>query len=204
MKKEDEEKTSFTTPFRTYCFVRMPEGLKNAGQSFSRMSSKVLGPQLRRNVLAYVDDIVVTSAERKNHVADLAETFANLRKANLSLNPEKCIFGVDKGKVLGCIVSTKGIEANPDKVRALRDMKEPQSVRDVQKLTGRIAALNRFIPRSADRSLPFFKTLRSSSKFEWGEEQKKAFRELQNYLENLTKMTSPNPEEALLLYTSAS
>ena len=155
MKREDEEKTSFTTPFGTYCFTRMPEGLKNAGQSFSRMSSKVLGPQLRRNVLAYVDDIVVTSAERKNHVADLAETFANLRKANLSLNPEKCIFGVDKGKVLGCIVSTKGIEANPDKVRALRDMKEPQSVRDVQKLTGRIASLNRFIPRSADRSLPF-------------------------------------------------
>ena len=89
------------------------------------MSSKVLDPQLRRNVLAYVDDIVVTSAEIKNHVADLAETFDNLRKANLSLNPEKCIFGVDKGKVLGCIVSTKGIEANPEKVRALRDMKEP-------------------------------------------------------------------------------
>ena len=77
-------------------------------------------------------------------------------------------------------------------------------MRDVQKLTGRIVALNRFIPRSADRSLPFFKTLRSSSKFKWGEEQKKAFRELQNYLENLTKMTLPNPEEALLLYTSAS
>ena len=119
MKREDEEKTSFTTPFGTYCFVRMPEGLKNAGQSFSRMSSKILGPQLRRNVLAYVDDIVVTSAKRENLVTDLAETFANLRKANLSLNPEKCIFGVDKGKVLGCLVSTKGIEANPNKVRAL-------------------------------------------------------------------------------------
>ena len=89
------------------------------------MSSKVLGPQLRRNVLAYVDDIVVTSAERKNHVADLAEIFANLRKANLSLNLEKCVFGVDKGKVLGCLASTKGIEANPDKVKALQNMEEP-------------------------------------------------------------------------------
>ena len=88
MKKEDEEKTSFTTPYGTYCFVRMPEGLKNAGQSFSRMSSTVLGPQLRRNVLAYVDDIVVTSVETKNHMADLAETFGIIRKANLSLNPE--------------------------------------------------------------------------------------------------------------------
>ena len=70
------------------------------------MSSKVLGHQLRRNVLAYVDDIVVTSAERKKHVVDLAETFANLRKENLSLNPEKCVFGVDKGKVLGCLAES--------------------------------------------------------------------------------------------------
>ena len=83
MRKEDEEKTSFITPFGTYCFVRMPEGLKNAGQSFSRMSSVVLEHQLRRNVLAYVDDIVVTSSIRSNHVADLAETFASLRKAGL-------------------------------------------------------------------------------------------------------------------------
>ena len=119
MRKEDEEKTSFITPFGTYCFVRMPEGLKNAGQSFSRMSSVVLEHQLRRNVLAYVDDIVVTSSIRDNYVTDLAETFASLRKAGLSLNPNKCIFGVHKGKVLGCLVSTKGIEANPDKVKAL-------------------------------------------------------------------------------------
>jgi len=100
MRKEDEEKISFITHFGTYCFVRMPEGLKNAGQSFSRMSSVVLEHQLRRNVLAYVDDIVVTSSIRSNHVADLAETFASLRKAGLSLNPNKCIFEVHKGKML--------------------------------------------------------------------------------------------------------
>jgi len=81
MRKEDEEKTSFTTPFGTYCFVRMPEGLKNVGQTFSRMSAEVLAPQLRRNILSYVDDIVVISTHRENHVLDLAETFANLRKA---------------------------------------------------------------------------------------------------------------------------
>lgn len=171
MRKEDEEKTSFITPFGTYCFVRMPKGLKNAGQSFNRMTSVVLGPQLRRNILAYVDDIVVTNSKRQNHVADLAETFANFRAANLSLNPEKCVFGVHKGKVLRCLVSTKGIKANPEKIKALIDMEEPQSIRDVQKLTGRIAALNRFIPRSADRSLSFFKVLRNANKFEWGQEQ---------------------------------
>ena len=150
MRKEDEEKPSFITLFGTYYFVRMPECLKNARQSFSRMSTVILGPQLRTNVLAYVDDIVVTSAVRQQHVADLVETFANLRKANLSLNPEKCVFGVHKEKVLGCLVSTKGIKAKLDKVKALKNMEEPQSIRDMQKLTSRIAALNRFIPRSAD------------------------------------------------------
>jgi hypothetical protein len=98
MRKKDEEKTRFITPFGTYCFVRMPEGLKNVGQSFSRMTSRVLEPQLKRNILAYVDDIVVISAARRDHISDLAETFANLRKANLSLNPEKCVFGVHRGK----------------------------------------------------------------------------------------------------------
>ena len=140
------------------------------------MSSVVLEHQLRRNVLTYVDDIVVTSSIRGNHVADLAETFASLRKAGLSLNPNKCIFGVHKGKVLGCLVSTKGIEANSDKVKALWNMEEPKSIRDVQKLTGRIAALNRFIPRSADRSLPFFKVLHNTNKFEWASSKAKPFR----------------------------
>ena len=145
------------------------------------MSAVVLAPLLRRNILAYVDDIVVISTHRENYVADLAETFANLRKENLSLNPEKCVFGVHKGKVLGCLVSTKGIEANPDKIKALKEMEESQSVREVQKLTGRIAALSRFIPRSADRSLLLFKVLRSATKFVWGEEQSKAIHEPKEY-----------------------
>jgi hypothetical protein len=169
VRREDEEKTSFITPFGTFCFVRMPEGLKNAGCTFLRMISIVLHPQLRRNILAYVDDIVVKSIQRKDHIGDLAETFANLRAANLRLNPEKCVFGIHKGKILGCLVSTKGIEENPDKIKALIEIHDPVSVKDVQKLTGRVAALNRFIPRAAERSLPFFQVLRSSKNFQWSE-----------------------------------
>jgi hypothetical protein len=146
VRKEDEEKTSFITPFRTFCFVRMPEGLKNAGCTFSRMIAIVLHPQIRRNILAYVDDIVVKSVQRKDHISDLEETFVNMRAANLKLNPEKCVFGIHKGKVLGCLVSTKGIEANPDKIRALVEMQDPVSVKDVQKLTGRVAALTDSFP----------------------------------------------------------
>jgi hypothetical protein len=98
-----------------------------------------------------------------------------MRAANLKLNPEKCVFGIHKGKVLRCLVSTKGIEPNPDKIRALVEMQEPISVKDVQKLTGRVAALNRFIPRAAERSLPFFQVLRSAKNFQWSEPQKRAF-----------------------------
>jgi hypothetical protein len=116
MKKEDEPKTSFITPSGTYCYLRMAEGLNNVGGSFSRMTAKVLHSQIGRNVLTYVDDIIVKSTKQENHIADLQETFANFRQAGLKLNPEKCVFGVKKGKFLGCLVSTKGIEANPSKI----------------------------------------------------------------------------------------
>jgi hypothetical protein len=127
----------------------MPEGLKNAGCTFSRMIAIVLHPQIRRNILAYVDKIVVKSVQRRDHISDLAETLANLRAASLKLNPEKCVFGIHNGKVLGCLVSTKGIEENPDKIKALVEMQDPASMKDVQKLTGRVVTLNRFIPRAA-------------------------------------------------------
>jgi hypothetical protein len=204
VRREDEEKTGFITPFRTLCFVRMLEGLKNAGCTFSRMIAIVLHPQLRRNILAYVDDIVVKSVQRRDHIGDLAETFANLRAANLRLDPEKCVFGIHKGKVLGCLISTKGIVANPDKIKALIEMQDPVSVKDVQKLTGRVAALNRFIPRAAERSLSFFQVLRSSKNFQWSETQKQAFQELKDYLSNMTKLCPPEPKSPLLLYLSAS
>jgi hypothetical protein len=164
LKKEDKEKTSFTTPFGTYCYTRMPEGLKNTGATIARMTIVVLGPQLQRNIIAYVDDIVVMSKSEENHIADLKETFTNLRGAGLKLNPKKCIFRVSKGKMLGYIISAKGIRANPDKTKAIISMVEPSTEKEVQKLTGRIAALNRFISKLAERSLPFFKALSGADK----------------------------------------
>jgi hypothetical protein len=163
MKKEDEPKTSFINPSGTYCYLRMPEGLKNAGGSFSRMTAKVLHSQIGKNVLTYVDDIIVKNTKQENHVADLQETFANFRKAGLKLNPEKCVFGVKKGKFLGCLVSAKGIKANPSKIEAILRMEPPKSRKSAQRLTGRLASLNRFISRSAERNLPFFEVLVSRS-----------------------------------------
>jgi hypothetical protein len=197
MKKEDEPKTSFITPSGTYCYLRMPEGLKNAGGSFSRMTAKVLHPQIGRNVLTYVDDIIVKSTKHENHVADLQDTFANFRQAGLKLNLEKYVFGVKKGKFLSCLVSTKGIEA-------ILRMEPPNSKKGAQRLAGRLTSLNRVISRSAERNLPFFEILKSAEVFQWGPAQQKAFEELKQYLIDLTTLTPPSSGIPLLLYVAAS
>jgi hypothetical protein len=204
MKEEDKASTSFITPFGTYCFVRMPEGLKNAGSTFSRLTKTVLESQVDQNIFTYVDDIVVASKNKEDHLADLAETFVNMRDARLHLNPEKCVFGVCQGKILGYLVSHRGIEANPTKIQAIDNMMPSQSARDVQRLTGSLAALNRFISKSAERSLPLLKTLRGAKDFAWGPEQAAAFASLKQHLSELAILTSPNPSLPLLLYVAAS
>jgi hypothetical protein len=120
MRREDEAKTGFTTPFGIFCFIRMPEGLRNAGPTFNHMMKLILCSQLGRNALAYMDDIVIMSEKETDHIADLTETFDNMRRNGLKLNLEKCIFGIRKGKLLGCMVSKRGIQANPKKIEALR------------------------------------------------------------------------------------
>jgi hypothetical protein len=204
MKKEDEPKTSFITPSGTYCYLRMPEGLKNAGGSFSRMTAKVLHSQIGRNVLTYVDDIIVKSTKQEKQITDLQETFANFRRAGLKLNPEKYVFGVKKGKFLGCLVSTKGIKANPSKIEAILRMEPPKLRKGAQRLIERLASLNRFISRSAERNLPCFEVLKSAEVFQWGPNQQKAFEELKQYLIELTTLTPPSSGTPLLLYVVVS
>ena len=98
----------------------------------------------------------------------------------MKLNPAKCVFGVSSGKFLGFMVSQRGIEANPDKIKVILEMSPPKTVKEVQSLTGKAAALNRFVSRSTDKCLPFFKILRKA--FEWTEECQQAFEELKVYL----------------------
>jgi hypothetical protein len=98
---------------------------------------------------------VVASKKKASYISDLTETFANMCKAKLRLIPNKCVFRVTRGKVLGCLVSTKGIEASPDKIKIILQMEPLQTRKEVQKLTGHIATLNRFIMKLAERSLPF-------------------------------------------------
>jgi hypothetical protein len=200
MRREDEAKTGFTTPFSIFRFVRMLEGLRSVGPTFNRMMKLKLGSQLGRNASAYVDDIVIMSEKEKDHIADLTETFDNMRRNGLKLNPEKCIFSIRKGQLLGCTVSKRGIQENPQKIEALCRMQPPRNKKEVQRITGRIASLNRFISKAAERSLPFFKVLRANSVFQWGAEQQEAFEDVKNYLETAAVMTKPSPKAELLLY----
>jgi hypothetical protein len=126
MSQEDEEKTSFITPFGTYCFRRMAEGLLNTGSTFARMTTKMFKED--KSISAYVDDIVVQSKHKENHIQDLERAFTNLRNVGLKLNHEKCIFGMSKGKIIGCLVSARGIEANLEKIDAIINL-EPSTSR---------------------------------------------------------------------------
>ncbi|GKV53162.1 hypothetical protein SLEP1_g59700 [Rubroshorea leprosula] len=147
MAPEDEEKTAFYAGDEIYCYVMMPFGLKNAGATYQKMVTIVFHAQIGKNLEVYVDDIVVKSLKAEDHLADLDETFNNLRKNRMRLNPAKCIFGVESGKFLGFMVSRRGIEVNPEKIRAIAEMEPPKSVKDIQRLTGRVAALHRFISK---------------------------------------------------------
>ena len=168
MKEVDQEKTSFVTSQGLFCYKVMPFGLKNAGATYQRLMNKMFVHQIGRNVQVYVNDMLVKSLRKDNHLDNLRETFDTLRSYNMKLNPNKCAFGVMAGKFLGFMVSQRGIEVNPEKIRAIMELEPPMTVKEVQSLNGKIAALNRFISKATDKCLPFFCTLRKS--FEWTDE----------------------------------
>ncbi|XP_057785414.1 uncharacterized protein LOC131002940 [Salvia miltiorrhiza] len=202
MHPDDVTKTAFAVCTGVFGWESMPFGLKNAGATYQRMMDKIFRTQLRRNISVYVDDMLVRSIKASSHVADLEETFSVVRKNKLMLNPAKCTFGVQSGKFLGYRVTPEGIEVNNDKVKAILNMTSPRNVKEIQTLNGRITALSRFISRSAERSLPFFKVLRKGSRFEWSGECQKAFEDLKAYLTKLPVLTKPSPGEPLYLYIS--
>ncbi|KAL0384983.1 UNVERIFIED_CONTAM: Transposon Ty3-G Gag-Pol polyprotein [Sesamum radiatum] len=142
---EDQEKTSFVTEQGTYCYTVMPFGLKNAGATYQRLVNSMFQKQIGKNMEVYIDDMLVKSQKKEHHINDLTECFEILKKFGMKLNPSKCTFGVRGGKFLGFMVSQRGIEANPEKIEAIINMQPPGTTKEVQKLTGRIAALNRFI-----------------------------------------------------------
>src|SRR6266540_5841850 len=152
---------------------------------------------------AYIDDIIIKSQVKEDLISDLSETFTNLRRLRWKLNPEKCVFGLPSGKLLGFIVSYRGIEANPKKLKDIFRMHSPTKLKDVQKLTGCMAALSRFVSHLRERAMPFYKLLKKQDKFQWTPEAQQAFDKLREFLTSPPVLVPPMPEEPLLLYITA-
>ncbi|MCI33821.1 hypothetical protein A2U01_0055039, partial [Trifolium medium] len=128
---------------------------------------RVFSEQIGKNLEVYIDDMVVKTVEEGEHDDDLADILTSVRRYNMRLNPAKCSFGVQAGKFLGFLLTHKGIEANPKKCQAIIDMRSPTSIKEVQQLTGRIAALSRFLSCAGEKAFHFFATLRKSERFMW-------------------------------------
>ncbi|XP_052118863.1 uncharacterized protein LOC110272923 [Arachis duranensis] len=202
MHPSDQEKTAFITEYGNYCYNVMPFGLKNAGATYQRLMNRVFEQQIGRNIEVYVDDMVAKTKTGKSHIADLTEIFGQIRAYNMRLNPEKCAFGVRGGKFLGFILTSRGMEANPEKCKAVLDMNSPTTIKEVQRLTGRLAALSRFLPCLAAKSANFFRCLRKNKTFQWDEECELAFQSLKQFLSKPPILQKPKVGETLYLYLS--
>ena len=202
MDPDNQEKTSFVTRQGTYCYRVMPFGLKNVGATYQRLVNTMLQRQIGASMEVYIDDMLVKSTTAELHIAHLSEAFQILREYNIKLNPAKCAFGVSAGKFLGFIVNNRGIEANPYKIKAVLDMLPPSNIKEVQRLTGRIATLSRFVSKASDKCQPFFQVLRKS--FQWDTRCEEAFSALKTYLCSPPILVSPSEGELLTLYLAVS
>ncbi|XP_064940576.1 uncharacterized protein LOC135594082 [Musa acuminata AAA Group] len=200
MAPEDQEHTTFLTDLGVYFYKVISFGLKNVGATYQRAVNKMFAQQIGWNIEVYIDDMIVKSRTTMDHLTDLAETFATLRRYGLRLNPTKCAFGVSSGRFLGFIVHERGIDANPEKVQAIIGMQTPQTIKDLQRLNGRLAALS----RSGDRCLPFFRALKNPKNFQWMTQCEEAFEQVKQHLANLPRLASVSFGEKLSIYLATS
>ncbi|CAH9134294.1 unnamed protein product [Cuscuta epithymum] len=200
MHPDDAEKTAFVTADGVYCYVVMPFGLRNAMATFQRMIGMLFKDVLGKTMEAYVDDILIKSKKKEDHVRDMERIFTIMEGASMRLNPKKCAFAVKGGKFLGYMMSERGIEPNPEKVKAIVDMEAPRNLKDVQRLTGRLAALSRFMSKLADKAIPFFQIMKKANPFEWTPECQAAFEDFKIYLSFPLVLTKADPGEQLYMY----
>ena len=201
---EDQEKTAFISPDANYHYTVMSFRLKNARATYQRMMMRMFRDKIGHMTEVYIDDMVIKSKQEAQHVEDLQGVFEILRKHRLRLNAEKCAFGVGVGKFLGYLITSCGIEVNPDQIEAVKRLRSPSNPKEVQVLTGMLAALNRFISKFSDRCRPFYQFLKKWKGFRWDDECEKAFQDLKEYLTQAPMLTAPEPEEELFMYLSVS
>ncbi|XP_031378344.1 uncharacterized protein LOC116193739 [Punica granatum] len=200
MAEEDKIKTTFTTMWGTFCYRVMPFGLKNAGATYQRAMVTLFHDMMHKEVEVYVDDMIAKSKEGEDHLVNLKRLFDRLKEYKLRLNPAKCTFGARSGKLLGFVVSERGIEVDPDKVKAIKELPPPSSVREVRGFLGRLNYIARFIANLTDKCQPLFRLLRKNAAIEWDEECQKAFDTIKAYLVRPPVLVPPTPGRPLVLY----
>ncbi|GKC51596.1 reverse transcriptase domain-containing protein [Tanacetum coccineum] len=184
----------------------MPFSLKNARATYQRLVDKTFQKQIGINLEVYVDDLVIKSRTEHEIIRDMKETFKTMREINMKLNPKKCTSGIEEGTFRWYKVNTEGIMVCPDKVRAVLNLPPPKCLKDVQKLNGKLASLNRFLSKSVEKSLSFFKTLKKCTKksdFQWTAEAEAVFKEMKKLIAKLLTLTTPMEKEELIVYLAA-
>lgn len=205
MNPDDQEKTTFITPRGMYYYNVIPFGLKNAGATYQRIINKMFGNKIGKTMEAYIDDMVVKSKFGSEHLDNLGRVFDVLLQYKLRLNAEKCAFEVSSGKFLGFMVSRRGIEADSKQIIVVQNLRSPITIKEVQWLTGMVAALNRFIRHSGDLYRPFFQAIKTSRRrFQWTEECEQSLQTLKDYLSRAPLLVTPVGDEDLYLYLAVS
>ena len=179
---EDQEKMAFISPDANYYNTVMPFGLKNVAATYQRIMTRMFWDKIGRTIEVYIDNMMVKSKQEKRHIEDLQGVFEVLRQHKSHLNSDKCAFGVGAGKFLGYLITSRGIEVNPNQIEAVKHFKLLSNLKEVQVLTRMLVALNLFIFKFADRCRLFYQLLKKWRGFQWDEECEKAFQDLKEYL----------------------
>jgi hypothetical protein len=203
MAPRDEELTTFRTHKGIYCYKVMSFGLKNAGATYQHAMTVVLDGLLYEIVECYIGDIIVKSKQEMDHLKHLTLVFERMRKYKLKMNPMKCAFGVSSEKFLGFIVTKRGIEVDPTKIKAIMDMPQPKNIHDLKSIQGHLAYIRRSISNLFGRCKPSSRLMKKGVPFTWDQACQNALEYIKKYLTNPPVLCAPIKGKPLILYTPA-
>uniref|UniRef100_A0A2N9H8N1 Uncharacterized protein n=1 Tax=Fagus sylvatica TaxID=28930 RepID=A0A2N9H8N1_FAGSY len=203
MSTRDAEKTAFRTPIGNFYYTVMPFGLKNAGATYQRTMTAMFHDMMHKEIEDYVDDIVVKSKKREDHLGILRKVFDRCRLYKLKMNPLKCAFGVSAGKFLGFLVHNRGIDVDPAKASAIATMKAPTSHKELKSFLGRLSYIRRFIPGLAAVTAVFAPLMKKGVPFIWSTACQQAFEKIQQIMTKLPTVCAPVPGRPLRLYLAS-
>ncbi|KAA3473065.1 RNA-directed DNA polymerase (Reverse transcriptase), Ribonuclease H-like protein [Gossypium australe] len=202
MHPDDMRKTTFITLWGTFYYKVMPFGLKNAGATYQRAMVTLFHNMMHKEIEVYVDVMIAKSRTEKEHNEVLKKLFLRLRKFQLKLIPEKCTFGARSGKLLGFVVSERGIEVDSNKVKEIQELPPPHTQKEVRGFLARLNYITRFISQLTEKCDPIFRLLKKHNQGVWDNKCQRVFDKVKQYLSNAPVLSPPNPDRPLILYLS--